>query len=61
MMSSRNFFLCKMGKIQSWALTTVEVELKKYQADASWPQDEDQNISSSQSQRHWSGKSYIQC
>lgn len=45
-----------MGKIQSLALTTVEVKLKKYQANAFQPQDEDQNISSSQSQRHWSGQ-----
>lgn len=47
----RKILLCRMSKIQSWALTTVEVKVNKYQANASQLQDEDQNISSSQSQK----------
>lgn len=43
-----------MGKIQSWALTTVEVKVNTYQDDAFQAQDEDQNISSSQSEKHQS-------
>lgn len=43
-----------MGKIQSWALTTVEVKVSTYQDDAFQAQDEDQSISSSQSEKHQS-------